>query len=351
MVDEELSAGEVVRLGGGEQVVRLGDGEPTTGEPVVARRLEVGSGKEVEARLATVDEILDATSGVESPEAPLEEGWGGEGKKWLAVPWGWFVVILLVCGGFAGWSLRHMFKHREVTQLAVTRTIELVADDVQSEAEARDLYQLIERRIASYLASRTVDERIANVRDAERVEPLMRRWYAERPVEPGQFVEMGTFQPLTIEKRPFWLVRAKTAAGTRPMLLEQTADDDVLVDWETDVGFQPMDWDQFVAERPAGDFDFRVLVKRDNFFAYEFADEEAYHCLRLTARGAGEYLFGYVARESDLERRIMPLLNRSGREAPMILRLRFVEGSEGRRAVMVCGLVSERWCLVDDHDG
>ena len=351
VVDEDSSADGVVRLGDEERVVRLGGGEATTGEPVVARRLEVGTGKEVEARTVTVDEILDATSGVELPEIPLEEGWGGEAKRWLAVPWGWFVLILLICVGFAGWSLRHMFAHRHVTELAVTRTIELMADDVRSEAEARELCQLIEHRIASYLASVTIEERAANVRDAGRVTPLMRQWYAEHPVEPGEFLELDAFQPLTIALRPFWLVRVRTDTGMRPLMLEQTADDDVLVDWETDVCFQPMDWDRFVAERPTGEFDFRVRVAPDHFFAYEFSDEGVYRCLKLTAEGSDEWLFGYVRRGSDIDRRIVPLLGLAGSEVPMILRLRFIEGANARRAVVVSELVSERWCLVDDHPG
>lgn len=348
VVDERESDGEVVRLGG-EGVVRLGGGsEPVAGR-ATPQRLEVAKGEGVEARTATVDEILDDTGALESPDVPLEESWGGEAKRWPVVPWGWFVLVTLICVGFAGWSLRHLIENRHVTELAVSRTTELFSDEEQRKEEARVLYQKLKDRATEYLASDTIEERLRHVRHPGRVAPLMSDWYEDHPLKGEKFMELGTFQPLTLDMKPFWVMRVRTDDRRHSLLLEQTEEDEVLVDWETDVCFQPMPWERFVSERPEGEFDFRVEVRPDNFFAYEFSDESSYRCLRLAVRDSREHLFGYVERGSELERRILPLLRRRAWPVPMIVRLRFVPGSAARRSVVISELISERWCLVEDQ--
>jgi hypothetical protein len=353
VVDEEAATDEVVRLGDDEEVVRLGDERPagkSPGRAVVAKRLEVSADSAPEARTATVEEILDAAGDPAQAAELLEDAWGGEAKRSLRVPWGWFVLILLLLAGLVGWSLRQMFVNRHVTQLAISRTIELVADDAERQAEALELYRTIENRIRGYLASGTVEDLERHVRDPQRVVPLMRNWYRRQPLESHEYLEMATFQPLTIERRPFWVVTVSTDAGPRPLLLEQRGDD-VAVDWETDVCYQPMAWGAFVSERPAGEHDFRVRVALDNYYAHGFHDESRYRCLRLTAKGSDQHLFGYVERGSALEREVLRAVRTTGHLVPMILRLRCVPDSKGRRAVEVLEVVSERWCVVGDRPG
>lgn len=347
VINDQAAGGDVVRLGDPEEVLRLGEKGAEPVDNATLQRLEVASSKGVEARDATVEEILDKDGDVESPDGPLEESWGGEAKRWMAVPWGWFVVIGLICVGLAVWSLRHIFEHRHESRSATDRAIEAIEEERRLEAQARDLYQRLEETVTSYLASNTVEGRLKHVRDPERVAPLMRDWYRERSLEAGKDIKLGAFRPVTLEKETFWVVSVETRSGGRELLVEQTEDDEGRVDWEMDVCYQPMEWDRFVNESPEGRFEFRVLVRADNFYVYEFQDQSEVRSLRLTTLGSEEYLYGYVPRGSDADRRIVSVLGKRLRTVPMILELEFPRDLKARRSVIVSDVVSAKWWVTE----
>jgi hypothetical protein len=349
VVDDGSAGGEVVRLGGQEKVLRLGEEgvRPIEGKPT-PRRLEIEPSEGVEARDATVEEILDAAGGVESPEGPLEQSWGGEAKRWLGIPWGWFAVIGLICVGLSVWSLRHIFRNRHAADEVARRATKIVEEDRRKEEAARNFYQRLEDRVSSYVACASVEELLECVRDPERVAPLMRDFYAENPLVPEEFVSMDQLSPMTYKNRSFWMLRAETSAGYRFLLVEQTDDDDGRVDWETDVCHQPMPWERYIKERPTGSFDFRVSVRADNYYAHEFADQSVYRSLRLETRGSKERLFGYVLKGSEEERSVMAVLGRTLRSMPMMLRIEFPEDAVGKRSVLITEVISQSWCLLDE---
>lgn len=349
VVDEESAGGEVVRLGGREEILRLGEkgAQPVEAKPV-PQRLEIATTAGGEARDASVEEILGADVELESPEAPLEQSWGGESKLWLGMPWGWFAIVGLICVGFSVWSLRHIFQNRHAAEKVTQRATEIVEEDRRKQEEALDLYQRLEKRVGKYLACESTEELLKHVREPERIAPLMRDYYAGRAPEPVTFISLAEFTPLTIKQRSFWALRAETSSGRRALLVEQTENDDGLVDWETDVCYQPMPWEKYIAERPTGRFVFRVTVRPDNFYVYEFADQSVYRNLQLGARGSHETLHGYVLRGSDVAREIQQVLGKRRRSIPMMVELEFVEDAVGKRSVLINEVVSTNWCLVEE---
>jgi len=348
VVDEESAAGEALRLGEREQVMRLGEQGAELIDNSEPRRLEREAGKKIEAREATVEEILDADGDLEAPEDSLEKTWGAEAKRWLAVPWGWFVLIGLICVGFAVWSLQHIHEHRGEAEEISDRAVEIFAEQRERDQLARAVYERLEGRISDYLASGTIEERLKHVRDPERVAPLMDEYYEEVPLEPDELISVDGLQILTVGKATFWMVRVKTSKMVRVLLVQQTDDDDALIDWETDVCFQPVPWERYVAERPEGAFDFRVTIRLDNYYGYEFSDESIYRGFRLTARNSETHLYGYVRRGSEVERRIVSRLRLEKRPTPMILRIEFPKGSAAKRSVLISEVISESWCLVGE---
>lgn len=348
VVDDGPSGGDVVRLGTSEEVVRLGEKGAEPVDNAILQRLEVATTAGIEARDVTVEEILDQDGEVESPDGPLEESWGGEGKRWMAVPWGWFVAIGLICVGLAVWSLRHIFQHRHESRLAMERATRAIEEDRRRDEQAESLYQRLEQAVTNYLASSSVEDRLRHVRNPERVAPLMRDWYREQPLEPEEIINLGAFTPVTLDKGSFWVVAVETLSGGRKLLVEQTREDDGRVDWEMDVCYQPMDWDRFVNESPEGKFEFRVLVRADNFYVYEFQNQAEYRSFRLTTLGSEEHLYGYVPRGSVTDERILSLLGKRLRTAPMILELEFLPDVKARRSVVISDVVSATWWVSED---
>jgi hypothetical protein len=136
-------------------------------------------------------------------------------------------------------------------------------------------------------------------------------------------------------------------------LLETDGQAGVLVDWETAVCYQPMDWDEYVVSRPAGTtMDFRVYLEPDMFFSHEFSDATQWDCYRLTALGAEEPLFGFVRKGSDTAERLRQRFQTHGPQATaMVLRLSLPVGLTSRRGVVIDRVLSERWIYVEPPNG
>jgi hypothetical protein len=284
----------------------------------------------------------------------LEIQWGSETARQRQIPWGWFALIGLTLIGAVAWSLTRV-KEGEVQVKQVRVASEsLLEQDAKAEEEAGELVARIENATRMFFAATDVESMLAWVRHPERVRPLMERYYAEKPIVSNSFVRAKLLQPLTLDNRAnFWMEALELEDGTsRNLVIEISDSGEPRIDWETLVCDQPMDWDAFATERPAGtSLDFRVYVERDNFFSHEFADASMWVCYRLTALGSDETLFGYVRTNDALVQRIDEILARTpNQRGSMILRLGIPEGLNSRRGVMIERLLSPRWLYLDPPD-
>lgn len=159
------------------------------------------------------------------------------------------------------------------------------------------------------------------------------------------------FQPAMLDGVPFWVVRAEVEDGApENLLLEQIGEADAKVDWETHVCHQPIPWDRYVNERPAGvSMDFRVWAVRDTHFSHEFSDSGRWLCFRLTAKDSDEYLFGYAPADSEVAKVLDTYCAGAPKNlATVILRLHIPESSASPRGVVIEKMVEPRWIHVKD---
>jgi len=201
------------------------------------------------------------------------------------------------------------------------------------------------------LAADTLEKITPLIRQPERVRPLIEKAWQTQPKKPAKFLRMAMFQPALIEGKPFWVVRAEIENG-RPenLLLEQTGEAGVKVDWETQVCHQPVPWEEYITRRPADQsFDFRIFAVRDTFYSHEFADSSKWRCFRLTAKDSVEHLFGYVAAGSETAKLLDSYCAGSPRNmATVMLRLRFLPESGSPRGVVIEKIVEPRWVHVGE---
>jgi len=284
----------------------------------------------------------------------LEQDWGDEAAKQRQIPWGWFALLVLVLATAIVWSLTRVREGEvQVEQIRVETESARVEDAIENQ-EAAALVERIESTTEAFFAASDIDELAALVRHPERVRPLMMHYYAERKVGGNPLARSKALQPLTLDSRAnFWVLSTELAdQTTRSLVIEISDTGEPRVDWETLVCYQPMTWDAFASERPAGiSLDFRVYVERDNLFSHEFANSEMWACYRLTALDSEETLFGYVRTTDGLANTIDELLQRNqGRASSMILRLSIPEGLKSRRGVVIEKLLSPRWLYLDPPD-
>ena len=318
-----------------------------------------------EARLEVGDDARRSHEpGVETLLAAELASMGGEEPRWIEevavvhapIPWGWFVLLGLLLAGAVGWSLNYVIRADSQVkglQLQVAQTV------IGAEALDREIERSIERMeqtVRKFCEARTLDELMPLVRHPARVGPLMKAYYEETPLQPIGFRRIKDFQGAPLGTlNSFWAYKVVAGNGRTRVLMVEEENGEFRVDWETAMTYQPMKWDRYAAERPAGTtLDFRVNVEEDNFFSHEFADAERWRSFRLTTPGCEETLFGYAARGSVAETMLVELLKANpGKPAPVVLRLGLPVGLLSRRGVIIEKVMSTRWIYVTppDSDG
>jgi len=235
-----------------------------------------------------------------------------------------------------------------VIETSLTQTIE------KDQREIDLLREAMLTTIRSYLAASTIDEKLRWSRNPNRVRPMMQHHYKNNTFQKFDFDHISSINFVSFWSRPFVLLMARSSDGKGQFItLEQTDKTSFRVDWETDVYYQPMLWDEFIKRRPTQSMDMRVWVKPENLYTFQFRDEKKYECFRLTSRDSSDPVYGYVERGSpvwkDL-RRFFELRHKSSHQGePLLLRLRFPTTepvSSSDKGVIIEKFLSDRWLYI-----
>lgn len=329
-----------------EVPVRLGSSDAGRGPS----RLDVPSRDEVELRThqPDIDVLIDSAAAVSEP---VEESWGGNSAMRNPIPWGWFALIGLAIAGALAWSATHWGKAEKQAEQIREETESVLVGEEREEHEARELVDKIEAALKSFSTTEDLDSLARQVRQPERVLPLMRKHYERHPLRINPIESVRVLQPVTLDNRTnFWIASVALLDGGKPnLMIEIDPAGNPLIDWETLVCDQPMPWDEFARERPAGkSMDFRVYVERDTFFSHEFADAGRWLCFRLTAPGGEESMFGYVLADSKEARTLLEVMQNHGSgRTSLILRLGIPERLQSRQGVVIEKVLSTRWIYID----
>lgn len=361
--DESVETVPVVRLENRETEARANDGELV--RLGVTDLEEDGEdslqGRRLDLPVREVSELRTHQPGIESLIEPelanpdlVEENWGEATVQRNPVPWGWFVLIGLIIAGAVVWSLTRVNQADEqISQIRET-TESVLGDEEKEEIEAMQLVDRIERHLNAYFSATTVQGLGKLVRHRDRVLPLMEKFYPGGEISNPKLKTIKVMQPLTLDNHGnFWMAAvALDDASTRNLIIEIDEDGQPLIDWETLVCHQPMNWDEFVAQRPtAHSMDFRVYVERDSFYSHEFANSDQWTSFRLTALNSEETIFGYAHAGSDVANILEHLIGQNqGQRTTLILRLSIPEGLSSRRGVVIEKVVNSRWLHVDPPD-
>ncbi len=329
-----------------ELPVRLG--KPAGAD--VSQRLELPAREDIESR--THQPGIEALIETEAANPDfLEHDWGKDSTYHKAIPWGWFVLIGLILGGGIIWSLTGV-KEADVQAAKIrVETRSLLGNDAKEALEAGQLIDRIDAITHKFFDTTSVAGLVRLVRHPERVRPLMERYYGGQPIPLNRVSRTNLFQPVSLDNRSnFWIATVELADhSSRKLILEVLDSGEPRVDWETWVCYQPMKWDSFASERPAGlSLDFRVYLEPDHFFSHEFADSTRWNCYRLTALNSNQTLFGYAKANEEVAKSLANLLSHNqGRKTSVILRLSIPAGIQSRSGVVIEKLLSPRWVYVN----
>lgn len=305
-----------------------------------------------EARALAKIQESDVSEIMDQPEemVDLEEAWG-EPKK--SLPIGWFILAALIACGLGGWATMSLFDAQPQIEAADEEKQEILIDLEKEEKEVKQTLGKMEDCVREYLAADTIEKMLPYVRHSDRVKPLMEHYYQTHTIQPGAFQHFKRIRSMGMGGQSFVYGRMELNDGTsRKVLIEQLNDGTFKVDWESDVCYLPMKWDQYIEKHPAEPIDMRVQVIPDNFYAYEFRDESQFDCYKITTLNADEHLFGFVVKGSPTAIDIEKIISKAqeftaDKPQPMILRLRFPKNSASKRCVWIDQMLSSRWTYVN----
>ena len=284
--------------------------------------------------------------------------WQGDKKQWKLPTLGWFVFAGLMV--FVGAGAVKFFLADKVDAdaefVVIEEELEWSDKQLVSDEVARQMIAKINEAARGYFGARSIEQKLAYSRHADRVRPLMEHYYQEYEITTGEFDYFNNFQALDIGGLPFVFAAVVMRDGGRNnILLEQRPDGSFMVDWESDVCYQPIAWDEFISKQPTEGLMMRVYAEPDSFYAYEFSDEGLYDCYKLRARGSREYIFGYLQKTSEAGRNMRDLFAKTRKlgvekPEPLILLLRFPQESRSSKAVHIDRVVAPRWVLLHEED-
>lgn len=201
--------------------------------------------------------------------------------------------------------------------------------------------------VKSYLDSNTFKERARYVLDADRVRPEMVEYYKDKSF-PTKYIEMSVKGDA--RKVGDWvgvrvvLRRGKNAFGVE---VEEAAWYDLqrtasgyLIGWEDSIGYNPMSFPAYKAQRPEKPMEFRVLAKLDDHYNYEFlGGGNLFYSIELRPQNhMFQYLDGYVEKRSPTGQKLYEIL-KDGRSHALILILRYPQYSDSTDIVHIDGFV------------
>lgn len=342
-----LTTGEEDEFKDIETPVLLGPGAEHTG-PKVRVKLPLREDLETRSNEPGVETLIDP-----EPPAPelVENNWGDHKKNTKPIAWGWFALlaVLMSCGII--WSLYKIEKSGNQTRTIQEEAKSLLSKEEEEERNAARLIDQMEVTLRKFHAATTVSSLFPLVRHPERVKPLMEDYYGDKPVTMNRLRSIRSMSPLTLNNRAdFWLASVRQSDDiTKNIILQINEAGEALVDWETYVCYQPMNWTDYAKYRPAGTtMDFRVYARPDNLFSHEFSNPSQWLCFQLNAQDSDEFLYGYVDTSSEVAQQLLTEINHNnGEAASLILRLYIPENLEAKRAVIIKQMVYNNWLFID----
>ena len=198
-----------------------------------------------------------------------------------------------------------------------------------------------------YFSATTIEEKASTVRDSDRVRPLMQRHYQKRPLKTRVWKDLDWTLPIEEPGLRLAFVQASfTDAAPVSVIIEETTDGQILVDWESSVRYSDFTWRDFLAQRPVQPTLMRVLASRppgnrnDTYAAIETG------MAVLTLRHPTEP--GTLnASYNPHDPRMSPLLNQleegQWQEVPVTLRLSFPPKAAETNAVLITSIEGRGW--------
>ena len=241
-------------------------------------------------------------------------------------------------------SLNQLSIGSSVAGLQAKQNDFVLVEMSEAKAEAAKIRAL--SNLQHFAAATNWVEKLPYVHDADRVRPLMKRYYEDQKQvekkigspESSSFYRFGTMQIQHI------ICNTTSANGQLELAMRLEPNGDYLLDWESYVGASDMALTDFKKLKPSVSTLFRVYAIEDDYFNFEFSDSSRFICLKLLSSDNTETLYAYCDKDSGAAKELKKILIKVS-SVPLTLMLTFPENAKSNNCVHLREIVANRWLL------
>ncbi|NWK54717.1 hypothetical protein HW115_03785 [Verrucomicrobiaceae bacterium N1E253] len=303
-----------------------------------------------------VEESILAGSLFDDSEHPNQQ------KQWSPKVLCLLSLLILLIGGAGMSSLVYglwVVKPDEEPQKIIPIEARSMSKEEIELVRSKEAILELRKVVAGYLQASSVEAKLAFVRHPERVQPFMEDWYQSRAhsMKVAELESMTTMVPKTIFGKSFWKIELPSDGLFKKQLwVESLEDGSFKVDWETDVFYNPWNWDRFLAEKPTVPVSLRVYASWNDLYVYQHRDDEKYQSFRLENKDSDQLVTAYMERDKKGCRDMLALMQSNAKNPadlrdemglPFLLTLHFDESPEGKKNLVIDKLESPSWLIFD----
>lgn len=256
------------------------------------------------------------------------------------------LLCLMVYGLIA--SLRdkeELEREPEISEADIAREsmseLEVAAMGIES---SNKLYARVREVAERFLNAASWQDRVALVREPERVALLMERHYADQdnPDGPVRHLPLPPEGKVLVNDSLLLIVVEREDRSRIPLAFERTAPDEYRVDWESFTGYCEVPWKEIPERRPTEPFLLRAIVKQGNFYNHGFRDDRWSNWHLDDARGE-KRLYGYAELNGVVES-YLKLHSGSGKSLVyLLLKVRFPKDAPSPHQVEITEVIANGW--------
>ena len=311
------------------------------------RRRKVGKGRRRSQKLDWDSETSEELSG------------NAQATSWKVVLFGGFIAAVLIAGvlilflvdrdneeGTA--SPGDAMLAREGIVLGAENEEGVLVQELRTadiDAEVAAMTEAVER----FLGATTVDELLAVTLRDRYQQDRIRDYYRTRELKPKVAKQVASGGRI-VKNGDLWATDVIFSDNSRRPITVQRGENGYRVDWESWVGYSEMTWEDIREARTMTPVVFRVLCSKVEYYNYGFGDEGKWASFRLQSPDREHTLFGYVARRSEEEKRLVRYGDKEGKPRAFIVKIRFAEDS-GPDQVIIDEVLSTGWSAVGEKFG
>ena len=205
----------------------------------------------------------------------------------------------------------------------------------------------IEQVVRKFFTAATISEKAATSRDSERVQQLMEIYYQKNPIQSGHWQGLGWIMPM--DEPGHRLAYVQTLfRGSDPVcvIVEEHAENDFRVDWESTVRYSEIDWKDFLSTRPEQPTLFRVIASKPTDLNGSKGDstQEVVELKHPAEQGT---VYAYFNRDDPQFHSLLEQLKLGNwTNVPLTLRICYPGPTASSRAVRITSIEGKGWIIL-----